>query len=412
MKKKADDREIAYLAAEHQANLILLASAWAEALRDKIKGTDNELLGALQEFLDDMGNADYTAAAQERYLELQRRILLLRAKSFSAALEYMTKQSEALAANEVKWAKAISKRVAAPPSGGFTPVGTGRISAVVKYANVEEGMTLEESIAAAAQEDARRISAICRDGLRRDRTIDEIAKTLRGTKAANYEDGVLNLSRAEAEQLARTGCCGIADEAKMQFYLANSDIIRGVRHVATLSGNTCLVCGSYDGMVWRIPEDVHLIPKLGIHPNCRCVHLPVTEMDDINSSTRPAEAANFWKEAEEQYNREHPGKRFSDLSRSTRLKYYYKAQRDYEKRTGKPAFDQVPQNMSFEEWLKTKDDRYLETYFGPTRFKLYKEGKLPLRKFINPETNRAFTIDDLKKRDKEAFRRAGLTPED
>ena len=83
------------------------------------------------------------------------------------------------------------------------------------------------------------------------------------------------------------------------------------------------------------------------------------------------------------------------------MKYYYKAQRDYEKRTGKPAFDQVPQNMSFEEWLKTKDDRYLETYFGPT-----------LRKFINPETNRAFTIDDLKKRDKEAFRRAGLTPED
>lgn len=411
MKKKADDREIAYLAAEHQANLVLLAAAWSEEMRDALKGADNELLGALPELLDDMGNADYTAAAQRRYLELQRRILLLRAKSFSAALEYMTKQSEALAANEVKWAKAISKRIAAP-SGGFTPVGTGRIAAVVKYANVEDGMTLEESIAAAAQEDARRISAICRDGLRRDKTIDEISREIRGTKAANYEDGVLNVSRAEAEQLARTGCCGIADEAKMQFYLANADVIKGVRHVATLSGNTCLVCGSYDGMVWRIPEEVHLIPKLGIHPNCRCVHLPVTDLDDINSSTRPAEAANFWKEAEEQYNREHPGKRFSDLARSTRLKYYYKAQKDYEKRTGRPAFDQVPQNMSFEDWLKTKDDRFLRQYFGPTRYALYKDGKLPLRKFINPETSRAFTIEDLKKRDKAAFRRAGLTAED
>lgn len=412
MKKKVDDREIAYLAAEHQANLVLLAAAWSEEMRDALKGSDNELLGALPELLDDMGNADYTAAAQRRYLELQRRILLLRAKSFSAALEYMTKQSEALAANEVKWAKAISKRIAAPPSGGFTPVGTGRISAVVKYANVEDGMTLEESIAAAAQEDARRISAICRDGLRRDKTIDEISREIRGTKAANYEDGVLNVSRAEAEQLARTGCCGIADEAKMQFYLANADVIKGVRHVATLSGNTCLVCGSYDGMVWRIPEEVHLIPKLGIHPNCRCVHLPVTDLDDINSSTRPAEAANFWKEAEAQYNREHPGKRFSELARSTRLKYYYKAQKDYEKRTGRPAFDQVPQNMSFEEWLKTKDDRFLRQYFGPTRYALYKDGKLPLRKFINPETSRAFTIEDLKKRDKAAFRRAGLTGED
>ena len=135
MKKKVDDREIAYLAAEHQANLMLLASAWAEAMRDTIKGSDNELLGALQELLDGMGSADYTAEAQEKYLELQRRILLLRAKSFSAALEYMTRQSEALAANEEKWAKAISKRIAAP-SGGLTPVGTGRIAAVVKYANV------------------------------------------------------------------------------------------------------------------------------------------------------------------------------------------------------------------------------------------------------------------------------------
>lgn len=406
MKKRADSREIAYLAAEHQANLILLASAWAEAMRDTVKGTDNELLGALPEFLEGMGSADYTAEAQKRYLELQRKILMLRAKSFRAALDYMTRQSEALAENEAKWAKAITKKIGAQ---GLNPVGTGRIAAVVKYANVEDGMTLEESIEAAALEDARRISSICRDGLRRNQSIDEISRSLRGTKAGNYEDGVLNLSRSEAEQLARTGCCGIADEAKMQFYLGNVDVILGVRHVATLSGNTCLVCGSYDGMVWKIPDEVHLIPKLGIHPNCRCVHLPVTEMDEINSSTRPAEAANFWKEAEEKYNREHAGKkRFSDLARSTRLKYYYQAQKDYEKRTGKPAFDQVPQNMSFEDWLKTKDDRYLESYFGKTRFALYKDGKLPLKKFINPETNRAFTIEELKKRDKAAFRRAGI----
>lgn len=405
MKKRADSREIAYLAAEHQANLILLASAWAEAMRDTVKGTDNELLGALPEFLEEMGSADYTAEAQKRYLELQRKVLLLRAKSFRAALDYMTKQSEALAENEAKWAKAITKKIGAQ---GLNPVGTGRIAAVVKYANVEDGMTLEESIEAAAREDARRISAICRDGLRRDQSIDEISRSLRGSKAGNYEDGVLNLSRSEAEQLARTGCCGIADEAKMQFYLGNPDVVIGVRHVATLSGNTCLVCGSYDGMVWKIPDEVHLIPKLGIHPNCRCVHLPVTEMDEINSSTRPAEAANFWKEAEEQYEKDHPGKHWRDLARSTRLKYYYQAQKDYEKRTGKPAFDQVPQNMSFEDWLKTKDDRYLESYFGKTRFALYKDGKLPLKKFINPETDRAFTIEELKKRDKAAFRRAGI----
>lgn len=411
MKKKPDNKEIAYLAAEHQANLIQLAAAWAEALRDKFKGTDNELLGALDDLLSQGNISDYSKTAEENYLELQRQILLLRAKSFSAALEYLTKQGEALAENESKWAKAISKKVA-QPNGGYTPVGSARVSAIVKYANVEDGMTLEESINAAAQEDARRISAICRDGMRRNKSIDEISREIRGTKAANYEDGLLNVSRSEAEQMARTGCCGIADEAKMQFYLANTDVINGVRHVATLSGNTCLVCGSYDGMVWRIPEDVHLIPKLGIHPNCRCVHLPVTDMDEINSSTRPAEAENFWKEAQAKYEEDHHGKDWNDLSRSTRLKYYYQAQKDYEKRTGNQAFEQVPQNMSFEDWIKTKDDRYLQTYFGATRYKLYTEGKLPLHKFINPVTNRAFTIKELKERDIDAFKKAGLTPED
>lgn len=408
MKKKADDREIAYLAAEHQANLILLALSWAAAMRDIIKGTENELLGSLDELLYESEIADYSEEAHAQYLELQRRILLLRAKSFAAALKYMTRQSEALASNEAKWAKAIARRMEIP-SRALEQVPPKRIAAIVKYANVEDGMTLEESINAAGEEDARRISAACREGLRRGESIEEIAKKIRGTKAGNYEDGIANVSRVEAEQMARTGCCNIADEAKMQFYLANTDVIIGVRHVATLSGNTCLVCGSYDGKVWRIPEEVHLIPRLGIHPNCRCVHLPVTEMDEINSSTRPAEAVNFWKEAEDRYNAGHSGKHWRDLARSTKLKYYYEARKDYEARTGNPAYDQVPQNMSFEEWLKTKDDDYLRSYFGPTRYALYKEGKLPLGKFVNPETNRAFTIDELRERDKEAFRRAGLT---
>ena len=410
-KRKADDRKIAWLAAEHQANLMLLAASWSANVRDAIDSTEYELLGALPELLDDFGTPSYTAAAQKRYLELRRRILMLRAKSFSSTLEYLSKQGAALVDNEIKWANALSKQMDAA-AGGATTLPTAKITQMVKYATVDDGATIDESLAAAAQDDAQRIAASCREGMRQGKTIAEIAADIRGTKSADYTDGILNATKAEAERIARTACCGIADEAKMQFYLANADVIRGVRHVATLSGNTCLVCGNYDGMVWDIPQDVAAIPRLPIHPNCRCVHLPVTEMDDINRSTRPAEAANFWKEAEEAYNRDNPGKNWNDLARSTRLKYYYQAQKDYEKRTGKPAFDQVPQNMSFEAWLATKDDKYLRQYLGKTRFALYKKGKLPLRKFVNPETNRAFTIAELKKRDKASFRKAGLTDED
>lgn len=400
-----DDKSIAYIAAEHQANLVRLAAAWAEDLRDRIKTSDNTLLGALADLLENIGSFDLNEQSQEKYLELQKTILLIRAKSFSRILEYMLRQSESLAENESKWARAITRQLSGSET---TDISKNRISAIANFANVQDGMTLPESIDAAAQLDAQRIAAVCRDGLRRGKSIDTISKEIRGTKAANFEDGILHFTRTEAETLARTGCCGIADEAKMQFYIANADVIKAVRHVATLSSNTCLVCGNYDGIVWRIPEEVNLIPKLPIHPNCRCVHLPVTEMDEINSSSRPAEAINFWKEAEKQYEQKYPGKHWQELARSTKLKYYYEAQKDYERRTGKPAFEQVPQNMSFEAWLKTKDDDYLLEYFGKTRFDLYKKGKLPLNKFINPVANRAFTIEELKKHDKNSFKKAGL----
>jgi SPP1 gp7 family putative phage head morphogenesis protein len=403
MKKKASEKDIAYIAAEHQASLMRLAATWAAELSGDADSTNTELLGSLSQLLEDYRIADYSAEAQRQYLMMNAKILEIRAKSFAAMADYMARQCEKLAENEANWAAAIAKR-----SGATGLKKTIRVSTIVKYAAVEDGQTISESIAAAAAEDAKRISEVCREGVRKNKSLNAIVKDIRGTKESDYKDGVFEATRSEAETIARTGCMGIADEAKMQFYIENQDVIIGIMHVATLSGNTCLVCGNLDGHIWKNPDQLALVPNLPIHPNCRCVHLPVTEMHEINRSKRPAEEENYWKEAEKRYNEDHPGKRFNDLARSTKLKYYYQAQKDYEARTGKPAFEEVPQNMSFAEWLKTKDDAYIESYLGKTRYALYTKGELPLNRFINPATNVQFTIEELKALDIEAFRRAGL----
>lgn len=403
MKKKASDKDIAYIAAEHQANLMRLAATWAEELRGDADSTNSELVGNLSVLLDEYKIADYNAEAQRQFLKMNAEILKIRAEGFAKMADYMARQCEHLAENEAKWAAAIVKQ-----SGVTVPKKTIRVSTIVKYATVEDGQTIPESINTAAEEDAKRISEVCREGVRKSKPLETIIKEIRGTKELGYTDGIFETTRSEAETIARTGCMGIADEAKMQFYINNQDVIIGIIHVATLSGNTCLVCGNLDGHIWKNPSELSLVPNLPIHPNCRCVHLPITELDAINSSKRPAEVENYWKEAERAYNEEHTGKRFDDLARSTKLKYYYKAQKDYEERTGKPAFDEVPQNMSFSEWLKTKDSSYIESYLGKTRYLLYTKGELPLNKFINPATNMQFTIAELKKLDIEAFKRAGL----
>lgn len=404
MKKKAD-REIAYIAAEHQANLLRLAGAMGIKMRENVDLTNNDLIGALSGIMEDNNRVgDYSPEAQKAYLAMKAKILKIRAESFAAAAEYMEKQCQKLAENEAKWAAAIAKKNGAPPA----EIKNIRVNTIVKFAAVEDGQTISESIQSAAEEDAKRISEICREGVRKSKTLDSIVKEIRGTKESDYKDGVFEATRSEAETIARTGCMGIADETKMQFYLQNTDVIRAIEHLATLSGNTCLVCGNLDGQIWENQEDLDKIPNLPIHPNCRCVHIPITDLSKYDKTKRPAEVENYWKEAERKYNEEHPGKRFDDLARSTRLKYYYKAQKDYEERTGKPAFDQVPHDMSFAEWLKTKDARYIESYLGRTRYLLYTKGELPLNKFINPESNVQFTIAELKKLDIEAFRKAGL----
>ncbi len=406
-RKKASDREIARLIADHQANLVLLAATWGAEVLDAIKSTDNELAGALPGLLENAGEYVLSAQTLARYQELQRQILLLRLKGYELALEYMTAQCEALAANEAKWAATLAKSMNGPSEALHQLEGKS-IKAMVDYAFVNDGKTIQETFQLESEDDAQRIADSCRAGVAQGKSTDQIIKEIRGTKEGNYQDGILQISRTKAEAIARTICTGMADEAKMQLYIQNPDVCLGTKQVATLSSNTCLVCAVYDGIVWRLPDQLNEVVKLPVHPNCRCVHVPVTELSELNSSTRPAEAANFWKEAEIAYNKKYPKKNWNDLSRSSRLKYYYQAQKDYEKRTGKPAFEQVPQNMNFQDWLKTKDEQYISQYLGKTRFKLYREGKLPLNKFVNPETNRAFTIKELKERDIASFKIAGL----
>lgn len=54
---------------------------------------------------------------------------------------------------------------------------------------------------------------------------------------------------------------------------ANSGVVNKVMWDATLEGNTCDECASYDGNIYDL--DNH--PDLPFHPNCRCCLIPVVE---------------------------------------------------------------------------------------------------------------------------------------
>lgn len=172
----------------------------------------------------------------------------------------------------------------------------------------------------------------------------------------------------------------------MRFYLENQDVVTGVSFCATLQFSTCLLCAALDGYVWRIPDEIESIAFPPLCENCRCVLLPVTDLSWINSSTRPAEASDFWRDAEARYSRKFPEKDWNRLAYSTRLKYYYAEQRAFEEETGHPAFDQVPQTMNFSAWLHTKPDDVQDRYLGELRGRLFRRRNLNLIDFVDRST--------------------------
>lgn len=180
--------------------------------------------------------------------------------------------------------------------------------------------------------------------------------------------------------------CRASNLEKIRFCLKHQDVVMGVHLCATLDYTTCLVCAALDGYIWPIPNNVEDIAVPPLCERCRCVLLPVTEMYNVNSSTRPAAASDFWRDAEDRYAEKHPKKKWNSLAASTRLKYYYDEQRLFEQETGRPAYDQVPQNMTFSAWLHTKPEAVQDRYLGELRGKLFRRHNLNLIDFVDAST--------------------------
>ena len=132
------------------------------------------------------------------------------------------------------------------------------------------------------------------------------------------------------------------------------------------------------------------------------------ELTDLGDDVpRPMANADFDALAKEAYEKKYPGKKWEELAYATRKKYYYQAQRDFEKRTGKPAYSPAPGNMKFKDYFLQLDEKTQRSYLGPERFKLWKSGGLDLEKFIPPFPDRAFTVKELKEMDKKSFKAYG-----
>lgn len=104
------------------------------------------------------------------------------------------------------------------------------------------------------------------DAMNGDTTIDKLGKDIQTA---------FNVGAYESRRLVNTENARVQSQAIDD--IGESAKCKQQMYCATLEGNTCEECASYDGQYFDIDDDSK--PDIPLHPNCRCCYINVPLMD-------------------------------------------------------------------------------------------------------------------------------------
>lgn len=229
------------------------------------------------------------------------------------------------------------------------------------------GMFVEQALRDVSTQTRERVYAKVREGVTQGWTNAEIIRALRGTKALNYRDGVLQTSRNNLSSIVRTGRNHLSSTAYDATYRALG--VEEVVFVATIDGRTTLQCSSLDQSTYEVGSNY---PRPPLHFGCR-------------STIAPYFGGNI------------AGKR-------PYVKAFKPIRQIPKDKRPDDMVGQVKASTSMSEFLKRPDNAaFARQYFGETRYKLFKEGKLTIKQMIRADGTR-YSVEELRVRNREAFR--------
>lgn len=212
-------------------------------------------------------------------------------------------------------------------------------------------------------------------GQLRGETIDQLARRIRGTKAAGFRDGIMQLSKAQADTLVRTSVQAVSNAARLQQYANNSDVVKGVMWSGTLDDRECEICIALDGLEWSFPDDAGIFADYEpvghdkefepapIHMNCRCAIVPVTfswqELADMHGNSAGAQIADQVPEG-----------------------------------TRASMDGQVPDSTSFFDWLEGRTEAEQNDILGVGKADLFRDGKIDATD-LTDQNNRPLSLEEL-----------------
>ena len=173
-------------------------------------------------------------------------------------------------------------------------------------------------------------------------------------------------------------------------------------YTATLDGRTTPQCQSLDGNTYPVGEG----PIPPVHIQCRSLRVGVINGQVVGhrpmrAFTEPQMVREFTK-----------SRRLPSTNRRAQLPRGTKG--DFDKFRAKRVREltgRVPAKVSYQEWLSRQSRVFQDDVLGKTKGRLFRKGGLKLDKFVNRRGD-ALRLDQLARTEADAFRAAGLNPND
>jgi len=347
----------------HQIDLQGYSNGVTRRIIGILNRADDDLIDQITKAIEHMPPNAFNIERLERLLIAVR---TLNGKTYADISAELETELKALVAYEAGYQQQLLNSVL-PSQVAVNSVNINQVYAAA-MARPFQGKLLKEWLEGVESARAASIRDAIRIGFVESQTTAEIVRRIKGTKALNYADGLLNTSRRNVESIVLTAINHTANYANESLIEANSDVIKGYRYSATLDLRTTTICASRDGNVYPLGKPKPAIPA---HIRCRSRYVGV-------------------------------------------LKNYRELGLDADEITGleRASLDasldgQVARETTYNDWLKRQSVDRQNEVLGVEKAKLFRDGGLSLDKFVSKHGH-VYTLAELRAKDAAAFAKAGL----
>ena len=341
----------------HQVNMTQYGNYVLAKMIRILNLSDADLIGALNAALEDMDADSFKVQRLDKLLASVREV---NAQAYAALYGGMQEELQAYVEYEGQFQYDLYKHVV-PATFSIASVVPEQVYAAA-MAQPMQGRLLKDWAANLSVNRLQRVKDTIAVGYTQGKTTGDIVREIRGTRALNYADGLLDISRREVDAVVRTALSHTAQITRTRFTEENDDILGEEMWVSTLDGRTSPECRARDHKLYSKVE-----------------HKPVGH--DLP-----------WRSG--------PG-RIHWCCRSSSIALLKGQKTLYGSRSA--AGGPVDANLTYSDWFKRQSAEVQDQVIGPARGGLYRAGKFDVKDFTN-DRGRMASLKELRERDGAAFR--------